>query len=173
MVTARGFFDLVNTTGNRVRVKLGAESLDEATEAQVEASIVPNLNAMQHYAEGINKLRQADALGARESLEMAIASEPYHPLLQVSLAEAWALLGHYNKADEAAKKAVALSSGLPEWMIKAIEGRSLSFSYEWDMATNIYRGLFNEYPRDFEYGLRLMEALTEAGSASRFLGSAN
>ena len=169
MVTARGFFDLVNTTGNRVRVKLGAESLDEATEAQVEASIVPNLNAMQHYAEGINKLRQADALGARESLEMAIASEPYHPLLQVSLAEAWALLGHYNKADEAAKKAVALSSGLPEWMIKAIEGRSLSFSYEWDMATNIYRGLFNEYPRDFEYGLRLMEALTEAGSASSAL----
>jgi tetratricopeptide (TPR) repeat protein len=167
--TEEQLFDLVSRAGAGLRQKLGLEALSPAQALEVEAATPSNPRAARAYAEGITKLRLLDAKGARELLESALAVDPKHPLIHAALAEAWSALGYDQNAREEAKKATALAASLPSRERLSIEGRFHEVKKDWPKAIETYRGLFQSFPDDLEYGLRLADAQTLGGKAKEAL----
>ncbi|MFY9531984.1 MAG: tetratricopeptide repeat protein, partial [Candidatus Acidiferrales bacterium] len=157
--------DLVERVGAELRQKLGVGQVPPADVASVKASLPSNPEAARLYSEGLAKLRVSDNLGARDILQKAVAVEPNYPLTHAALSTAWSGLGYQLKAQEAAKKAFELSSGLSREEQLWVEGRYRLTRSEWDQAVEIYRTLFGFFPDNLEYGLRLATAETAAGKA--------
>lgn len=156
-------FALVGDIGARLRENLGLASLTESEAGAVKSSQPANLAAARLYAEGIDRLRHSDALGARKRLEKAIEADPSNPLAYSALAEALGALGYDAKATEAAKRAMDLSAGLSREERLVVEGRYREATRNWDRAVEIYRALWDFFPDNLEYGLRLAEAQTAGG----------
>jgi tetratricopeptide (TPR) repeat protein len=163
--TEEQLFDLVSRAGNTVREKLGLGRVSPAEALAVEASLPGNREAARLYAEGLAKLRLADALGARDVLEKAAVLDPKHPMPHAALAAAWTALGYEGKALEQAKQAAALSGDLPPLEKLAIEARFQEASKEWEKAIASYRSLLVSTPDNLEVGLRLAEVQVTAGKA--------
>ena len=99
--------------------------------------------------------RSFDTLGAKDSLEKAVAADPSHALAHSALAEAWGTLGYDAKAKEEAKKGFELAESLAREQSLWIEGRFRQINKENDKAFEIYRTLFSFFPDNLRYGLRL------------------
>jgi tetratricopeptide (TPR) repeat protein len=156
-------FQLVARTGARLREKLGVTALGPDQALGARASLPANAEAARLYAEGLGRLRMFDALGARERLERALASDPTHALTHAALAEAWTELGYDGRAREAARQAFERSKALGREERLLVEARYRETTKEWDKAIDIYRALTRFFPDDLEYGLRLAAALEEGG----------
>ena len=161
--TEAALFDLVSRTGVRLREKLGIGAPTPAQLDSVRASLPQDPAAARLYAEGLARLRLFDASGARALLEQARAKEPTHALTRAALADAWRLLGYDRRAEEEAKKAVDLSASLSREDRLSVEGRYHEVSREWDKAIDHYRTLFNFFPDNLEYGLRLASVQESGG----------
>ena len=161
--TEAGLFSLVTRAGAHLREKLAVppQSADQAE--GVLASLPSDTETARLYAEGLEKLRHFDALGARDLLQKAIHTDPGYALAHSALAEAWSQLGYETKAKAEAKRAVELSDKLSRKDRLFIEARSRGLSNEWDKALELYRTLFQFFPDDIEYGLHLADAQTQAG----------
>jgi eukaryotic-like serine/threonine-protein kinase len=155
-------FQLVSRVGARLRDRL-AMPMMPGDEAGVQASLSSNPETERWYAEGLEKLRAFDALGARELLERAVAADPNFALARSALAEAWSDLGYDAKAQDESKKAFELAQQLPGPDRLLIEGRYRELSHQWDNAVSIYRTLFDFFPDEIEYGLRLANAQKQGG----------
>ncbi len=164
--TETALFDLVSRTGARLRQKLGVGDPSAAERDAVRASLPQNPEAAKLYAEGLARLRRFDALGARTLLEKAKAVDPSHALTRAALSDAWSLLGYDARAREEAKSAVDLSTSLAREDRLSIEGRFREVSREWDKAIEICKTLFNFFPDNLEYGLRLASA-EQSGSKGK------
>ena len=156
-------FELVTEAGARLRNKLNIGEVSDAEAVGVRASLPSSSEATRLYSEGLAKLRQFDALAARERLEKAIAADPNFSLAHSALAAAWSALGYDLKAKQEAKKAVALSANLPREDRLWVEGRFRETTREWEKAIEIYGRLCNFFPDDLDYGLRLASVQTSAG----------
>jgi eukaryotic-like serine/threonine-protein kinase len=152
--------DLISNAGNVLRIKLGVGATSEAQAAEVKASMPANTEAARYYAEGLEKLRAYDALAAKDLLEKAANAEPDFAPGRAALATAWRALGYNAKAAEEAKKAVDLSGALEREQKLLIEGQSEEIAHQWDKAIDNYRTLFQFFPDNLEYGLRLATAET-------------
>lgn len=135
----------------------------------VEATIPSSPEAARYYAEGLARLREFDAQGARGLVEKAVAAEPGFLLGHSAPAASWAALGYDENAKQEAKKAFDLSSKLSREERLSIEGRYRETAQEWDKATEIYKALFNFFRDDLEYGLRLAFTETSAGRGKEAL----
>ncbi len=155
--------DLVSRAGAALREKLGAGEVSTAEAAAVKASFPSNPEAARLYSEGLAKLRVFDALGARELLEKAVAAEPNHALAHSALAAAWSALHYDRKAQDEAKKAFDLSANLSREERLWVEGRYRETTHEWNKAIEIYRTLWDFFPDNLDYGLRLVGAHTSGG----------
>jgi len=161
--TASELADLVSQGGATLRQKLGIEDVS-ASDARLALAAVPaNLEAARLYAEGLAKLRGFDALAARDLLLKAVTADPNHALSHAALSECWSTLGYDQKAQEEAKKAVDLSSGLVREAQLSIEGRYRETAHEWQRAAEIYRMLWEFFPDNSDYGLDLARVQTAAG----------
>ncbi len=158
--------DLVIRTGAAVREGLGISGISPAEKAQAQAFLPANPEATRLYAEGLAKLRDFDALGARGLLEKAVAADPNSAIAHSALADAWATLGYDAKAKEEAKKAFEFTADLPRQESLLIEGRYRQSSRQWDKAIDTYRTLFNFFPDNLEYGLGLTAVQTRAGKGN-------
>src|SRR6185295_6374146 len=96
-------FALVGRAGEKLRRELG---VDESTGKVSRVSLAANPEAARLYAEGIQKLRLFDPVGARELLARAAAADPGNALAHSGLSAAWAALGYDVKAREEAKAAL-------------------------------------------------------------------
>ncbi|MGH9390102.1 MAG: protein kinase domain-containing protein, partial [Vicinamibacteria bacterium] len=161
--------DLVSRTGARLRERLGVGELSPEAAASVGTSLPSNPEAARLYSEALVRLQQFDAKTARDLLEKAVAIEPEHALAQTTLAQAWSLLGFDERANAAAQKAFELSGSLSREMRLLVEARLRETSKEWDQAVEIYRTLFQFFPDNLDYGLRLAEAQTSAGKGNEAL----
>ena len=161
--TEAELFDLVSRTGARLRQKLGVGDPTAAEHDAVRASLPRNPEAARLYAEGLARLRLFDALGARALLEKARAADPAHALTRAALAEAWSVLGYDGRAEEEARNALDRATSLSREDRLSIEGRYLEAIRQWDKAIEIYRTLFNFFPDNLEYGLRLASVQESAG----------
>jgi len=161
--TEAALLDLVARSGARLREKLGVGEVSANDAAGVRASLPANLEAARLYSEGLAKLRLFDALTARDLLVQASNADPKHPLAHAALASAWSALGYDGKARAEAKQAFDLSANLPREERLSVEGRYREMLNEWGKAVELYQALFQFFPDNLEYGLRLASAQTSAG----------
>ena len=97
--------DLIARAGNDLRQRLGFTGISASESASVQASLPSNPDAMRLYASGLERLRDFDALGARDFLQKAIEADPNYAMAYLAVADAWETLGYSRKAVEAAKQA--------------------------------------------------------------------
>ncbi len=151
-------FELASQAGLSMRRKLGvnAASNEEANLAQ--AALPSNQQAVRLYSEGRAKLWAFDFVGARDLLLKAEAADPRYPLVRSALSDAWSHLGYSAKARSQSQQAVELSRQLPQEERLLVEGQYQEIFANWPKAVEAYRSLFNLFPDDLNYGLRLANA---------------
>ena len=156
-------FDLVSRNGARLRRRLGVGEVSVAEATAVRATLPSNPEAVRLYSEGLASLRLFDVREARELLEKAVAADPNYALVHSALAAAWSALGYDQKAKAEAKRAFELSANLSRQERLWVEGQYRETTKERDKAIEIYRTLFDFFPDNLDYGLRLAYAQTSAG----------
>ena len=155
--------NILNHVGAALRKKLGVGEVSTADAETIKASLPSNPEAIRLYFEGLAKLRVFDALGARELLEKAVATDPNHALTHSALAAAWTALRFDKNAQDEAKKAFDLSGTLSREDRLSVVGRYRETIHEWRKAAGIYKTLWDFFPDNLTYGLRLAGAQISAG----------
>ena len=163
--------EVATRAGADLRQKLGVGEVTAGEAAAVKASLPSNPEAVRLYSEGLAKLRVLEALAARDLLERAVTVDPNYALGHSALSDAWAAMGYDQKAREESKKARELSSGLSHEEQLWIEGRDWELNRKWDKAVEIYRTLFDFFPDNLEYGLRLVAAQKNARTVDEALAT--
>jgi eukaryotic-like serine/threonine-protein kinase len=164
-------FDLVLRAGARLRQSLGIADLSPTEALLVRAALPSNPVAAQLYAEGLEKLRVFDALGARDRLRQVVAIDPVFPLAHSALADAWAALGYDRKAAAEASRAFQLSGGLSRQDRLRVEGRYHTAMRNWSKAIDTYGMLVTLFPDDLDDGLRLAAAQVSAAEGRNALST--
>ena len=159
-------FHLAADVGSRLRQKLGVAGETPSEQAAEVASIPSNPEATRLYSLGLEKLRQYDALPARDLFQQAIKTDPQYALAHAALSETWSRLGYDQKAVDEARKAYELAANLPRRDRLFVEARYRALNKEWDKALQAYRTLFDFFPDDLDYGLHLADVQTRAGKMS-------
>jgi DNA-binding winged helix-turn-helix (wHTH) protein/tetratricopeptide (TPR) repeat protein/TolB-like protein len=162
-------FRVTSDIGAKLRDQLGVPEISDTEQAGVLASLPLNREAAKFYALGIAKLREFDALAAKDLLGQAIKADPKFSLAHSMLARAWSQLGYEQKHKEEAKKALDLSTDLPNVDRMQVEGDYYESLPDHEKAASTYRALFELFPDSVEYGLQLGEAQKAAGHASQTL----
>jgi eukaryotic-like serine/threonine-protein kinase len=160
---------LVSAIGEKLRSRLGIPQLREPDQASVAASLPANREAARLYALGVVKLRDFDALAARDLLQQACNADPEFALGHAMLARAWSQLGYEQKRKEEAKKALDLSANLPRAERMLVEGDYYESLADHEKAVSTYRALFELFPDNVEYGLLLATAQNAAAHGSQAL----
>ncbi len=158
---------LVSRIGSRLRDRLGVEELRGSEEAGVLASLPLDPEVARFYALGIAKLREFDALSAKDLLQHAAEADPKFSLVHTMLARAWAQLGYEQKHREEAKKALDLAVDLPHAQRLLVEGEYYESLGNPEDAASGYHALFELFPDNLDYGLRLAAVYTLAGRGSQ------
>jgi len=170
--TEKNLFALVSQVGAQLRKRLGVEELSTAEAAVVRASLPAAPEAARLYSEGLAKLRAFDALGARDVLQKAVLEDPNHALAHSALSLAWSRLGYDAKAQAEAKTAFDLSASLSREDRLQVEGRFREANREWNKAVEIYATLWDFFPDNVEYGLRLVQAEISADKGKAAVATA-
>ena len=160
-------FQIASRAGGKLRTKLGVQHLEEADEAGVLASLPDNPEAARLYARGLARLREFDALAAKDLLEQSTRAEPKFSLAHLMLARAWSALGYEQKRKEEAKKALDLSANLPRVERMQVEGDYYESLPDHDKAASAYRAMFVLFPDNVEYGLQLGATQNAGGHGSQ------
>ena len=155
-------FDLVSQIGERMREQLGAGPVTSEQGTQARASVPSDPKAARLYAEGLNKLRAFDTLGARDLLSQAVAADPKSPQPHAALSAAWLELGYDPKAKNEAQQAFELSTNLSNEERLWMEAQYRDLNNEGAKAVQILQTLVDLYPDNLDYGLRL-GAMENAG----------
>jgi tetratricopeptide (TPR) repeat protein len=166
-------FDLVARAGMRVRQDLGAAGVTPEQAQQARLAVSSNPQAVRLYAEGIEKLRSFDALGARAFLQQAVEVDPQYALAHSALAEALDALGHDQASNDEAKIAFELSGDLSPEERLSIEGRYRVATRDRKRAIDVYRKLVDSFPDNLDYGLMLASAQIETSDARSALSTLN
>src|SRR5713226_1535356 len=154
---------LIARAGAGLREKLGVAAPSPRESAGTKASLPATSEAARLYAEGLEKQRLYDFLGARELLEKAVGADPNFALAHLQLSDAWASYGDTQQARAEAKKALDLSAGLPREQSLMVEARYYEALHQWDKAIETRRTLFNFFPDNLNHALQLA-ALPAAGA---------
>ena len=160
-------FQLVSRVGGQLRERMGVQQSESADEAGALASVPLNRDAARFYSLGIAKLRQFDALAAKDLLQQACIADPKFSLAHLMLARAWSQLGYEQNRKEEAKKALDLSTDLPKVQQLVVQGEYYDSLAEHEKAASTYRVLLELFPDSVEYGLLLANAQIAAGHESQ------
>lgn len=122
---------------------------------------------------GLQALRHLDGRRAQELLASVVEREPGSAVAHAALSEAWAELGHVDRARETAKRAAELSvSSRGERLF--VEARRLEAERAWAEAADRRRSLHTLFPDNPEHGVRRVAVHLAAGAAEeadRVLGT--
>jgi len=163
--------DLAAKFGADLRTKLGVSKLSPADSASLRASMSSNPEAIRYYAEGLSKLRMFEPTTSSDLLEKAVAADPGFALAHSALAESWAELGYDENAKQESARALDLSAGLGRQERLEIEARAHEVEHEWKRAAEIYTALFEFFPDNIEYGLKLAEVRANASMSKEALAT--
>ncbi len=167
--SAHDLFRQVSQVGAKLRDRLGVPRLRDNEEAGILASLPIDPDASRLYALGISKLRQFDALAAKDLLQQATHLDPKFALGHAMLARAWSQLGYGQNYRDEAKKAFDLSKDLPRAEHMIVEGEYYTSLGNQEQAASVYHALFQLFPDDVDYGLRFCNAAIMGGNASEAL----
>lgn len=163
--TETQLLQVILRAGGVLREKLGVGEVSASDSEALRASTPQNQEVARLYGEGLERLWAFDALKARDLLEKAVALESDFVLSHDALAQAWLNLGYETKAAAEAKRAFDLSQKLRREDRLSIEGRYRETTHEWQKAIELYGALFQFYPDNLEYGLRLAKMQRVGGKA--------
>jgi eukaryotic-like serine/threonine-protein kinase len=155
--------ELALRTGASLRQRLGIGDLTSAELKSLTAAFPAAPEAMGDYSEGQERLNLLDAEGAKEALVTATERAPEHALSHYALSVAWSMLGYESRAMNEAKRATELSGELSRPDQLSIEARYRETIHQKARSVEIYKTLFQLFPDDIEYGLRLAELQTDSG----------
>jgi serine/threonine protein kinase/TolB-like protein len=161
--TEADLFAMLARAGGRLRQALGVQTPAADGVEGRRAALPSNAAATRLYAEGLAALRAGAASAALDRLKKAIAVDPQFPLAHSALAEVWLELGEPLRARDEAKLAFDWSSGLSREERLLVEGRYREAIGEWDRAVEVYGALWEFFPDQADYGLRLARAEHRAG----------
>ena len=164
--TEADLFSMVGTLGTELRTALG---IDRSGDEDPLVGLPKDPTAARLYAQALDQLQAHDPNAARTTLQEALALESDNPLLHSALATAWEASGYGERAAESALRAFELSSSLPREDRLEIEGRVREAEGNWMAAAEIYTVLWDYFPDDLEYGLRLATAENNARRPSQAL----
>lgn len=153
-----GLFELVSEASARLRRSLGISALSSGTTEAARAALPSNQQAVRLYTEGRARSWAFDFVNARDLLLKAVAADPTYPLAHAALSEAWDHLGYAAKARAEAQRALELSEHLSQEERLLIEGQYRDTIEDYPKAIAAYQSLFNLFPDNLEYGLRLASA---------------
>ncbi|HEX4915174.1 MAG TPA: protein kinase, partial [Vicinamibacterales bacterium] len=156
-------FAVMAAAGRDLRSRLGLHQTTEADTDAARAAFPADLEAARLYAEGLARLRQADAVRARELLAQAAAREPANPMIHTALASAWTALGYDQRAMASAQRAFDASQGLGREARLNVEGNLHIAKKDWAKAIETYRTLSGFFADNVEYALRLAEVQSSGG----------
>jgi DNA-binding winged helix-turn-helix (wHTH) protein/tetratricopeptide (TPR) repeat protein len=162
-------FQVASEIGARLRQQLGVPDIKNTEQAGVLASLPLDRDSARFYALGMAKLRDFDALAAKDLLEQAVKADPKFSLAHLMLSRAWVRLGYEQKRKEEAKKALDLSVDLPRSERMLVEGNYYESLPDHEKAISTYHALFELFPDNVEYGLQLATEQTAAGHRSQAL----
>jgi eukaryotic-like serine/threonine-protein kinase len=155
--------ELVSRMGATLRRRLGVGEISSEEINALRAALPDKPATEELYAEGLRLVRLDEYQEARQVLEKAIAGEPDYPLAHSALAAAWSGMGQGDRARDEAKKAFDLSTHLPREKRLWIEAQFYSLTHDWAKAVQSYQTLFEFFPDNLDYGLRLASAQTASG----------
>lgn len=160
-------FRVTSDIGAKLRERMGVPGISDTEQAGVLASLPLNREAARFYSLGIAKLREFDALAAKDLLEQASKEDPKFSLAHAMLARAWSQLGYEQERKEEAKKALDLSIDLPRVDRMQVEGDYYESLPDYEKAISAFHALFELFPDSVEYGLQLGEAQRAASHGSQ------
>ena len=169
--TSEELFSLVSRSGSQLRSKLGVPMLSDLEGAQDQAAMPSTPEAARFYSEGLSRLRLFDAPAAEKLLTRAVNIDPNFALGHSALASAWSALGYDEKAKSEARRALDLSVNLSRQENLLLAGQYSEFTRNWEQAVATYQNLFNLFPDNADYGLRLAGAQTSAGKGKDALAT--
>jgi tetratricopeptide (TPR) repeat protein/TolB-like protein len=156
---------LLAQIGSRVRSDLGLTRLSATESAGVRASLPSSTDAIRLYAQGLEKHRLFDAVGARDLLSKAVAADPSNAVARSALAAAWSSLGYDARARDEAKRAADLSASLPREQRLAVAARYRALAGDAPNAIRSFDELSNLFPDNLDYGLELVGFQATSGYA--------
>jgi tetratricopeptide (TPR) repeat protein len=162
-VEAPDLFTLATKAGGVLREMLELGALSAGAEEAVRASMGANEETARLYVEGLVHLRSFDALAARDALEQAVKSDAGFALAHAALSDVYQLMGYESEAVASARRASELSADLTREQQLWIEARYHEAAGSWGEAIKTWQALWEFWPDDLEYGLRLARAQTTAG----------
>jgi DNA-binding winged helix-turn-helix (wHTH) protein/tetratricopeptide (TPR) repeat protein/TolB-like protein len=160
---ANALFGLVSAAGTALRGKLGLDETSPSEGAAVAASLPANPEAARLYAEGLERLRLFDAAAASDLFGRAIRAEPDFPFAHEALSRAWKELGYDARAIDEAGRALKLSGKLSHADQLSLRAASLRQTHRYAEAAATEKSLFEVFPDNLEYGLRLAQDTILAG----------
>jgi len=162
-------FRVASEIGGRLRQQLGVPDIKNTEQAGVLASLPLDRDGARFYALGVSKLRDFDALAAKDLLEQGVKADPKFSLAHLMLSRSWGRLGYEQKRKEEAKKALDLSIDLPRSERMLVEGNYYESLPDHEKAISTYHALFELFPDNVEYGLQLAAEQTAGGHGSQAL----
>ena len=134
---------------------------DRALWAQLD--LASSTESLRLFAKAMDRMRRADDLAARPLLEQAVIVDPDNPLHHEALATVYDHLGFEQLAAAQAMRAAHMVEGLPREQQLLVFARRDELSGDYPEAATSLRALYQQYPNEREYGLRLTNVLLKAG----------
>lgn len=154
--------EAVNDLAEEVRESL---ALSRAGRRELEQqAFLPSstsVAALRRYNEGLAQLREGNNLDAVTSFETAVEADPEFALAHAKLAQSYDTLGRDQKADDASRRAVELSDGLPDAERFMILAQDALLQGDYEAGLDAYQNLLRMHPNDPELHAELA-ALYEA-----------
>jgi DNA-binding winged helix-turn-helix (wHTH) protein/tetratricopeptide (TPR) repeat protein len=148
-------FDLASQAGSRIRESLNPSVASAAATEAIRFPGSSNQLALQLYSEGRARIYQFDFIGARDFLKRAVAADPDFALAHSALSSAMNGLGYEAQARVEAQRALQHSQGISPEAGLVIQGQYQESVSDWQNAALTYRKLFDLFPDNLTYGLRL------------------
>ncbi|HEX3820222.1 MAG TPA: tetratricopeptide repeat protein [Candidatus Sulfotelmatobacter sp.] len=148
-------FQMVAEASVRLRQSLGLSAIGAGGAAATRAALPSNPQAIRFYTEGRAHSWAFDFVGAKDLLLKAVDADPNYPLAHSALSEAWEHLGYVPKAKAEAERALELSEHLSQEDRLLVEGQYRDTLSDTSKAVEAYQELFNLFPDNLLYGLRL------------------
>ena len=154
---------LVAEVAGDMRAVLGLDAAAEIEVGVLRGTAPSQPQASALYFRGLEALRRFDAQEAQKLMEASIAQQDDFASSHAALSRAWQALGYDAKARESAERAHDLTEGLSREDALWIQGLFHETHGEWKQAARAYAALWDFFPENLEYGLRLVTAQTAAG----------
>jgi len=115
------------------------------------------------YAEGLERSRGFDTVGARDLFKRAVEADPQNPLAHSAYGNSLLTLGYEELGRAEAKKAYDLSAALPREERLLVTGRYYAATNNWPQAVSTYKTLWDLFSDNASYGVKLASVQIDAG----------